>query len=320
MRPKLGITLRNMGAASEPGVLVACAAAAEEAGLDDVWVADHVAIPPDAAEGSGGRYLDPLATLAWLAGRTTRIGLGTGVLVVPYRPPLPTAKWVATVQELSGGRLRLGVGVGWMKPEFRALGVPRERRGALTDETLAFLGRCFAGDEVEAHGQRFLFRPRPARPPILVGGAAPQALERAARWGDGWLPMALAPDALRAPAAELAERFAAAGRGRPEVVVMTRLPLAEGAQAEDLVGAYAEAGATHLVHGVRYEVAREFAEEAARLGALREALAAQMSRGSGPTSRTSRWLSPSSVRPKSSTRSRPESPSRSPGIRNQRIP
>src|SRR5919197_1706007 len=132
---KLGLYLRNMGPQSTRATLLACARAAEDAGLDDVWVADHIAIPPDDAEGSDGRYLDPLATLAFLAGVTTRVGLGTGVLVVPYRPPLPTAKWIATVQELSGGRLRLGVGTGWMEAEFRALGVDLRRRGALADET-----------------------------------------------------------------------------------------------------------------------------------------------------------------------------------------
>ncbi len=170
---KLGLCLRNMGPQSTPQVVLACARAAEAAGLDDLWVADHIAIPPDNAEGSGGRYLDPLATLAFLAGATTRIALGTGVLVLPYRPPLATAKWVATIQELSGGRLLFGVGVGWMEPEFRALGVPYAKRAAITDATLEFLRRCFERDEVEANGQPFLFLPRPARPPIIVGGAPP---------------------------------------------------------------------------------------------------------------------------------------------------
>src|SRR6266542_4090626 len=126
---QLGLYVRNMGPQSTSATLLECARAAEQAGIDHLWVADHVAIPPDDAEGSGGRYLDPLATLAFLAGVTTRVGLGAGVLVVPYRPPLPTAKWIATVQELSGGRLRLGVGVGWMAPEFRVLGVDYARRG-----------------------------------------------------------------------------------------------------------------------------------------------------------------------------------------------
>src|ERR1700687_6069151 len=116
---KLGLYLRNMGPQSTRATVLACARAAEAAGIDDLWVADHIAIPPDNAEGSGGRYLDPLATLAYVAGATARIGLGTGVLVLPYRPPLATAKWVATIQELSGGRLLLGGGAGWMAAELR---------------------------------------------------------------------------------------------------------------------------------------------------------------------------------------------------------
>ena len=140
----LGLYIRNMGPQSDRATILAAAQSAEAAGLDDVWVADHIAIPPDNAEGSEGRYVDPLATLAFVAGATRRIGLGTGVLVLPYRPPLATAKWVAAIQELSGGRLLLGVGVGWMEPEFRAVGVPYARRAAITDETLAFFERCFA--------------------------------------------------------------------------------------------------------------------------------------------------------------------------------
>src|SRR5712692_2437261 len=143
---KLGLYLRNMGPLSTRATMFECARAAEAAGIDDLWVADHIAIPPDDAEGSEGRYLDPLATLAFLAGATTRIGLGTGVLVLPYRPPLATAKWVATIQELSGGRLLLGVGAGWMEAEFRAVGSDRAQRGRLTDRALEFLHRCFAAD------------------------------------------------------------------------------------------------------------------------------------------------------------------------------
>ncbi|TMA36418.1 MAG: TIGR03619 family F420-dependent LLM class oxidoreductase, partial [Deltaproteobacteria bacterium] len=196
---QLGVAVRSMGPQSQPDVLLACVRAAERAGLADVWVQDHLAIPPDDAEGSGGRYLDPLSALAWLAGQVPRIGLGTGVLNLPYRPPLPTAKAIATVQELSAGRLRLGVGLGWMEPEFRALGVPRARRGHIADETLAFLHACFAGDVVQSNGQDFLFLPRPPRPPIYVGGAGERALRRAVRFGDGWMPMAGDP-AVLAPA------------------------------------------------------------------------------------------------------------------------
>jgi probable F420-dependent oxidoreductase len=255
---KLGVALRSMGPQSSRETFLACARAAEDAGFDDVWVQDHLAIPPDDAEGSGGRYLDPLGALAFLAGATSRIGLGTGVINLPYRAPLPTAKAIATLQELSAGRLLLGVGAGWMAPEFRALGVPRIERGRRTDETLAFLADCFANDVVEANGQKFLFLPRPPRPPIYVGGAAPHALARAAKWGDGWLPMARDPAALRAPIAELRERFAAAGRGAPAVVVLAGFSRKDPSAAAAQAHAFAEAGATHLVFAERYADESEF--------------------------------------------------------------
>lgn len=266
---KLGVVVRNMGPQSTRETVLACARAAEAAGLDDVWVTDHIAIPPDDAEGSLGRYLDPLATLAFLAGVTSRIGLGTGVLILPYRPPLPMAKWIATVQELSGGRLRLGVGAGWMDAEFRALGVDRSRRGALTDECLDFLQRCFAHDVVESHGQRFLFRPRPERPPIFVGGAAPHALERAVRFGDGWMPMGADSEKLRAPIEELRRLAADAGRPAPEVVAMARLPLHDATRAAEQLEALTEVGVTRFVHGDRYADETAFMDIADALGALR---------------------------------------------------
>jgi probable F420-dependent oxidoreductase len=272
---KLGVMLRNMGPQSAPEVLVRCAEAAEGEGLDDVWVADHLAIPPEDAEGSGGRYLDPLATLATLSGVTRRIGLGTAVLNLPFRPPLPTAKWVATIQELSGGRLRLGVGLGWMEAEFRALGVARSARARLADETLEFLRRCFASDVVEAHGQRFLFRPRPPAPPILVGGAPPHALARAVRFGDGWMPMGGDP-ALLAPAiAELGRRAREAGRGPLEVACLLPLrPDAPAAETAERLRALREVGVTRVVAAFgRYPDAEAFRRAAARLGEVRGLLA-----------------------------------------------
>jgi probable F420-dependent oxidoreductase len=241
---QLGIALRNMGPQSAPDVFAGCAEAAEEAGLESLWVTDHIAIPPDDAEGSEGRYLDPLASLAFLAGRTRRIGLGTGVLVIPYRPALPTAKWIATIQELSGGRLLLGVGAGWMGAEFRALGIDRSRRGAITDATLDFLRRCFESDEVEAHGQRFLFRPRPARPPIYVGGAPPHALQRTVRFGDGWMPLGGDPEKLAEPI-----RALRAEKPDAEVVTFAALALDDPTRARDEIAALAAVGVTRVVHG-----------------------------------------------------------------------
>ena len=258
---KIGVTLRVMGPQSTAEILGDCARAAEELGFDDIWVVDHIAIPPDDAEGSDGRYLDPLAALGWLAGRTERIGLGTAILNLPYRPPLPTAKAIATIQELSGGRLRLGVGVGWMEPEFRALGVDRRRRGAQTDETLAFLHHCFENDVATANGQSFLFRPRPERPPIYVGGAGPHALRRAVRYGEGWLPMVSDPEKLAEPIETLRKLAAEAGRPRPEVVALTGLP-GDPERAQERLERLEELGVTHLIAGTRYDTADEFRRQA----------------------------------------------------------
>jgi probable F420-dependent oxidoreductase len=269
---KLGITVRSCGPESTRELLVDCARVAERAGLDDLWIQDHIAIPPDDAEGSGGRYLDPLTTLAYLAASTSEIGLGTGVLNLPYRTPLPTAKALATVQELSDGRLQLGVGVGWMKAEFRALGVPRNRRGRLTDETLAFIRGCFESDEVEANGQPFLFLPRPKRPPIFIGGTAPHALERTVEFGDGWLPMGGDPKKLREPIDRLQELASSAGRPQLQVKLMTALPLAETRHSVDAAQAMVEVGVTSIIHGARYTTVSEFEEVAGRLAECKNAL------------------------------------------------
>src|SRR5246127_2107425 len=140
-----------MGPQSTPATIRACAAAAEALGYDALFVSDHLCIPPDQTEGSGGRYLDVLAALGYLAGVTERIRLGISVLVLPYRPAVLTAKQVATIQELSGGRLILGVGVGWMKPEFAALGADIRRRSAITNETLSVIHHLFSADAPGAY-------------------------------------------------------------------------------------------------------------------------------------------------------------------------
>ena len=250
---KLGVVVRVMGEAAQRETVLSCARYAESAGVDELWVTDHMAIPPDDAEGSNGRYLDALSTLAWLAGATERIGLGTSVLILPYRPALPTAKAVATIQELSGGRLTLGVGVGWMDPEFRALGIDRHQRGAITDRTLDFLHRCFGGtdDVVEENGQKFYFRPNPARPRILIGGQPPHALARTVRYGDGWMPMSADPEQLAPAIAELNRRADEAGVARPEVACLGGVapdPQAGAATLRSL----ADLGVTRFLTGARY--------------------------------------------------------------------
>ena len=254
----VGITLRNMGDQSTPETMSVCATAAEGAGLESIWVVDHIAIPPDDADGSNGRYVDPLVSLAWLAGVTQRISLGVGVLILPYRPPLPTAKQIASIQELSGGRLLFGAGIGWMAPEFRALGVDRHQRGRLADDTLAFIRACFDNDEVTVNGQTFLFRPRPPRPPIYIGGSPPHALKRAATFGDGWLPMGMTPERLPKARADYAEICAAAGKPLGEIVVMGGLPLNDRGAAAQRLNDFREAGAARFVLGARYADSDEY--------------------------------------------------------------
>ncbi|MGH7915154.1 MAG: TIGR03619 family F420-dependent LLM class oxidoreductase, partial [Candidatus Binataceae bacterium] len=191
---KYGIAIRNMGTQSTRDTIVACARTAEDLGFDALFVSDHLALPPDDIEGSGGRYLDVLATLAFLAGTTERIRLGVSVLVLPYRPAVLTAKQVATIQELSSGRMILATGVGWMRREFEALGADPQKRGALTTETLRVLHQLFASDVASYEGAlvRFapiVFLPRPPRPPIWIGGNGDSAIARVLEFGDGWHPM-----------------------------------------------------------------------------------------------------------------------------------
>ena len=263
----IGVTVRNMGVQSSAEVLKTCTLAAEELGMESVWITDHIAIPPDDAEGSGGRYLDTLTTLAWMAGFTERIYLGSGVLILPYRAKLPTAKQVANIQELSSGRLLLGVGVGWMAAEFKALGIDLAQRGKLSDTTLAFLNTCFAQDVVETNGQPFLFKPRPQRPPILVGGRPPHALTRAVQFGDEWLPMARSPEHIEAAAKTYRELCDAAAKDC-RITVMTSLPLHEPDTARSLMDAYQALGATRLVCAIRYDRAEEYAEQVTRLAEI----------------------------------------------------
>jgi probable F420-dependent oxidoreductase len=264
---RVGVTLRNMGRESTRALMADCARAAEGAGMESLWVTDHVAIPPDDAQGSGGRYVDPLVTLAWLAGITKSIKLGTGVIVLPYHAPLALARQVAAVQELSGERMLFGVGVGWMAAEFRALGIDVHQRGADADARLEFFNRCFADDLMQVHGQPFLFRPRPAKPPLLVGGRGTPALRRAARFGDGWLPMGIKPAELapqRAQYDALADEF---GRPRGSVSVLTALPLQDAARLRETLREYARAGVDRVICAVRYATFSEYSMAMAHLAA-----------------------------------------------------
>lgn len=267
---KLSINLRNWGPYSTRELILEFARLLDASELDTVWINERLGFPPNSAPttptySASGRTLDPISTLGFLAAATNRIGLGTGVINLPFRPALPTAKSVATLQDLSGGRLRLGVGTGWMEEEFRALGIDSKRRGAITDETLAVLHRCFENDVVEVNGQPITFQPRPARPPFYVGGKPPYALRRAVRFGDGWIPAGIEPDALKPGIVRLQELCKEAGRAPLEVIAMKTLPLTDLPKAVDYARQFRDAGVTHLVHTQGYENVAEYQRTIAAL-------------------------------------------------------
>lgn len=212
----IGCTLPTNGPAADPSALGALAKAAEYLGFDSIWVSDHVVVPerisssyPYSTDGqfptsATQPYLDPLAVLCFIAGTTRRVRLGTHVLVLPYRHPLVTAKLVGTLDNLSGGRVDLGIGVGWMREEFEALDSPSyERRGAVTDEQVRVLKAVWTEDVASFEGEFYRFdrlgaHPHPVQkphPPIWVGGHTPPALRRTARLADGWLPIGARPPA-----------------------------------------------------------------------------------------------------------------------------
>jgi probable F420-dependent oxidoreductase len=264
---KYGVAIRNMGPQSTRATIRECARVAEQLGFDALFVSDHLCIPPGETEGSGGRYLDVLATLAYLAGATERIRLGVSVLVVPYRPAVLTAKQVATIQELSGERMILGVGVGWMRREFEALGVDKRMRGRITDETLRVMRHLFAH---EAEGYKgnlvsfpaFVFLPRPKCPPIWIGGNGETAIARVLEFGDGWHPM-IAADKLKPAVAALKERANEQGRTNLEIVVRRGLKLDDPAAAKARIEVERDAGATYFIFDLgRYPSAKEFARDA----------------------------------------------------------
>lgn len=254
---KVGVSIRTMGPQSTREMITQCAVDAEQLGFDSLWLPEHIAIAPDEAEGSEGRYLDPLITLAYLAAKTERIKLATGALILPYRPPLVTAKLVVTLQELAQGRLVLGVGIGWMLSEFKALGLNMRKRVEDSETVLELLHRAFANDVVECNDQPFYFRPRPDRPPIYIGGSPPQAIRRAVKYGDGWLPMGLHPEALKPGVEEYRKLARDAGKSNARVVLMTALPADDRKHCNDLCAAYAEVGVDVLVHSDRYENSKE---------------------------------------------------------------
>jgi len=243
------VILPNYGAHSSVGDIRKVTELAEELGFHSVWTTEHIIVGPEAVD-PYGRVYDPLVTLGWIAGWTEGVGLGTSIVLVPLHNPMHLAKETATVQELSGGRLTLGVGMGWHKDEFDFMGVPFEGRGRRADEALRVLRALWSGER-DFDGEHWSFRdatfePRPAKPPeIWVGGASAHAIRRALRLGDAWHPSrGVGPDDVRRIKTQ-----------HPELRVIPRT-------SPDKVDAFLEAGAEGAVVQFADEAAmRDFARD-----------------------------------------------------------
>jgi len=186
------VILPNYGLDSNPDGIRRVAELAEELGFDSVWATEHIIVGPEAVD-PYGRVYAPLVTLGWIAGFTERIGLGTSIVLVPLHHPMHLAKEVATLQELSGGRFTLGVGMGWHKEEYDFMGIPFEGRGRRGDEAIRVMRalwngeRDFTGEFWSFHDATSEPHPSP-QPEIWVGGSSERAIRRALELGDVWHP------------------------------------------------------------------------------------------------------------------------------------
>jgi probable F420-dependent oxidoreductase len=209
-----------LGFEATPEGIITTACKAEALGFDAVLVNDHIIVDGSPRSAVWANTYDPLIALAFVAAHTTRIRLGTSVLIMPYRNPIATAKMMATLDRMSGGRVIAGVGVGWNAAEFNALGVPFHERGARTTEYLHIWRVCWAPGEVTFEGQflsfaNMLVSPKPLQqphPPIWIGGSSPAALRRAAMFAAVWQPTPTPLAELIARQAELREACAKIGR------------------------------------------------------------------------------------------------------------
>jgi probable F420-dependent oxidoreductase len=254
---RLGLFSINMGPCSEPAALAAAAGAAEGAGFDSVWAGEHVVLPdpqvPPSPMGPQDRALDPLLALTWAAAATSTVRLATGIVILPQRNPVVLAKQIASVDVLSGGRFTFGVGVGYLEPEFRAIGANYEERGAVTDEYLDAMNNLLYDEHPEYHGRFVDFagidaHPRPVQRPIplVVGGHTGPAYRRAITRAHGWYGFGLTPEvaadylaALRATA-ERVER--PAELGELEITVTPR-----GRLTREIASAFSDLGVDRLV-------------------------------------------------------------------------
>ena len=246
-----GIHLPHAGEQATPALIRRHAIRAEALGFADVWVSEHIIVPRKQFPRSPLFY-DPVVTLSYVAAVTERVRLGTTVLVLPMRHPLPLAKELASLHNLSGGRLILGAGVGWLEPEFAALGVPFKERGRRMDEGIAMMRAVWSEDPVTFESKyipativEMTMTPRPmSRIPLWIGGSSDAALKRTARIADGWHGSQATPE----QAAPIIRRLRAERPGDDFTISLrTHWNGKDFGELRDRVAAYEAAGVQHLL-------------------------------------------------------------------------
>jgi probable F420-dependent oxidoreductase len=308
---RYGFYLPTRGQTATPEALEALVTKGEALGFASVMIADHLVFPvtiksryPYTVTGAfpgQGDVLDQLSLMAFVAAKTRRLRLVTSVMIVPYRNPVLTAKALATIDVLSKGRVTVGVGVGWMREEFEALGAPDfDQRGAVTDEYLRIFKTLWTESPASHDGRFYRFaalrcQPQPVQkphPPIWVGGHSKPALRRAARLGDGWHPVGanpavpLPPAELRGLLDELHRLTEAHGRDPKSLTISFKAPVYDlgqmllgpggdrrpftgsAAQITDDIATYARLGVSEFVFDFRSESLVESLERMERFGPL----------------------------------------------------
>ena len=292
-RMKFGVVLPMIGSLASTEALDAVCDKAEEVGLDSIWVIDHILLPysigakyPYNLTGEWmagqGPWWDAFSIMSYAAARTSTVELGSCVIILPYRHPVHTAKIVATIDQLSRGRVQFGIGVGWMKDEFENLQLDSfHHRGALVNEQIEVFKEVWANDPASFDGDYYRFNevsvtPKPVQrphPPLLVGGNSEAALERTAALCDGWLGISLRPQQLAEHRSRLLQRAEAHGRNGDDMPVAMlhgiqltddpdhRATLADHERAQAVAGTteqvveelreFEEAGLTHMIASAR---------------------------------------------------------------------
>ena len=269
---KFGLRLPGAGPYAGPDAITAFATRAEELGFDSLWMTDHIALPvnietryPYTKDGKffwppQTPYLDTILTLAWAAVATERIQVGTSVLIAGWHHPVNTAKALATLDVLNGGRTIVAVGTGWMREQFEILGSPFETRGSRTTEYLKLLRHLWTEDVIDFSGKHFQFSgfkfyPKPVRKPSIplwCGGKSTGVLRRVAAAADGWHPLYIGPDELESKLKELDGYLREHGRTLADITLSAR-PVSQATLDQPTIDRYAGLGVELLIADTSFE-------------------------------------------------------------------